>query len=325
MRSLFRSRQHRVHFTITDHYIRLLESDKKNTFLSYRQKCLQEGVIVEGQIRDMEVFGMILDEMVEEYKLKGSKITMSIPDPFTIIKKVLVPAEIARDELKGYLYMQLGESIHLPFKDPIFEAVFLEEKAGQNEILLIATKESVIKNYTDIFEECSLKPVVADLSILSLYRLYYHLGQANKNVHVLLVQIGLNTLQLSVFYQHHPEIVSHSRLSFSQELCELKRGSSGQEFYIWRDERNRLDGQVREVMTEIERFMNFYRFNLTKGEHQISKLILFGDHPCMEYFDTSIHNSFDIHVQSLLKPLFQTKRGYNIPPVFSDCIGLALK
>ncbi|GAA2711300.1 hypothetical protein GCM10009865_35510 [Aeromicrobium ponti] len=325
MRSLMRSSRHRVHFIINDHYIRFVESDKRHTFLSYRQKCLPAGVIEEGRIKDVEVFGMILDEIVEEGKLKGSKITMCIPDPFMIVRKVSVPLEITEDELKGYLYMQLGETIHLPFDDPIIEPVFLGGKGGLNEVLLIATKESVIRDYTEIFEACSLKPVVADLSILSLYRFYYHIGQANKKDHVLMVQLGMDTLQLSVFHDHYPSIVRHSKLSLTQEELELKRGRSGQEFYIWNVEQSRLDGQARDINTEIERFMNFYRFNLTKGSHQITKLILFGDHPYMDEYAGTISDSFELQVQTLIQPLFQIKKGINIPPVFNDCIGLALK
>jgi type IV pilus assembly protein PilM len=310
---------------IKDHYIRFVESDKKNRFLNYGQKCLPDGVVTDGQIKDREVFEMILDEIIDEGNLKGSKMSFCIPDSFMIIRKTLVPFEVVEDELKGHLYMQLGETIHLPFDDPILEAVSLKEKEGQNEVLLIASKESVINEFSEAFKEASLKPVVADLSNLSLYRLLFHLGVADKDDHILLIHLGLDTLQLSVFHEHKPEIFRHSKLSFNLDQFELIRNRSGQEFYEWKDEPSFLEGETREIITEIERFMSFYRFSYTKGNDQITRIVLTGDHPCMEQFERSIHGAFEVDIQSLLRPLFQTKKGYNIPPIFNDCIGLALK
>jgi type IV pilus assembly protein PilM len=325
MGSLIRSSQHRVHFVIKDRYIRFIESGKKNSFLSYGQKCLPEGVIVEGQIKQKEIFAMILDEIVDEYNLKGRKITFCVPDSFVVIRKVLVPFEVVEDELKGYLYMQLGDTLHLPFEDPVFEAIDIGKKSGQKEILLIATKESIIHEFTDLFKECSLKPVVADLSILSLYRLYYNLGQSEVDEHALIVQIGVDTIQLSVFANHRPEFLRLTKLPVNESQIEPFKARSGQEYFIWKDEEKELDSLARDTINEIERFMTFYRFNLTKGRNGITKLILTGDHPGMEYLEKRIEGSFEVPIQSLLKPLFQTKKGYNIPPVFTDCIGLALK
>ncbi|RFU71576.1 hypothetical protein D0469_00235 [Peribacillus saganii] len=325
MFSLVKTRHQRVHFSIKDRYIRFLATGKNRTFHFYGQKHLPHGVIVEGQIKDRESLQMILEEIIDHYKLKGSKITFCIPDAFVILRKVLVPLEITEAEIKGYLYMQLGDSIHLPFEDPVLEAVLLGRADEQNEVLLIASKESILRDFTEVFQEASLKPVVADLSILSLYRMYYHLNLADKNEHLLMVHIGLDSMAMSVFYEYKPVLVRHFQLPFSETYYELAESRSGQQYYQWCGPEEEIMGQAQDMTTEIERFMSFYRFNLTRGKHQITKLFITGDHPCMAMLEENISNSFEIEVQSLLKPLFQTKKGINIPPVYADCIGLALK
>lgn len=50
-----------------------------------------------------------------------------VPDSRLVIRKVAIPKDIKDDEIKGYLYLEMGTSIHLPFEEPIFDVVLLEE------------------------------------------------------------------------------------------------------------------------------------------------------------------------------------------------------
>ncbi|MGE8078443.1 type IV pilus biogenesis protein PilM [Peribacillus loiseleuriae] len=319
------NRQHRVHLSIKDRYIRFVESGKKRKLLAYGQKSLPDGVVVEGQIKDRETLELIMEEMVEQWKLKGKKVSFCVPDSTVVVRKIQVTNEVPDHELKGYLYMELGQSIHLPFEDPILEAIPLGEVTGNREVLLFASRETVLNEFTELLKGASLKPDIADLSVLSLYRMYYHLGLAKQDEHVLLVQIGLDALLLSVFNEHKPVFSRHYPLEFHQDHFELSKSRSGSDFYSWMGAQNELKSQSQDITMEIERFLSYYHFNLTKGNHRISKLVLSGDHPCMETFYSDIHTAIEVSVQPLLEPLFQTKKGRNIPPVYAECIGLALK
>ena len=37
----------------------------------------------------------------------------------------MIPAEVMDDEINGYLYLELGKSLHLPFEDPVFDTAVL--------------------------------------------------------------------------------------------------------------------------------------------------------------------------------------------------------
>ncbi|PLT32393.1 type IV pilus biogenesis protein PilM [Bacillus sp. V5-8f] len=322
---MFKSSKRQLHIVMKDRYIHFLESGKDRSFLAYGQRCLPKGVVEDGQIKEHETLTMILEEIVDQHKLKGCKISFCVPDSFVIIRKVEVPLELLDEEITGYLYMELGESIHLPFEDPIIEGVPLRENGERKEVLLIASKESIVKEFSSLFKEVSLKPVVADLSLLSLYRTYYHLNVAQEDEHLLMIQIGLNSMLLSVFHKYKPIILHQFSLSFTDQEYETEKNRSGSEYFTWKGEFDRLMGEASDITTEIERFINYYNFNITKGKHQVTKILLSGDHPCMELFHERIDAAFQIDIQPLLKPLFQTKKGINIPAVYAECIGLALK
>jgi type IV pilus assembly protein PilM len=315
-----------VHFSIGNHYLRFVTATKNRVWLDYGQKCLPEGVIEEGKIQDRETLQMILEEMVDRWKLKGSKLSFLVPNESVIVRKTSVPLESRDDELTGYLYMQLGENIHLPFDNPILEAIPLgQNEEGQKDVLVMVSNETIVTEYANVFEKASLKPIVADFPMLSLYRTYYHLGLARPEEHVLFIQIGLDTMLFSVFNQHKPMFVHHVQLPFTINQFEVVRSRSGSEFFTWNDRYETLIGQTRDMMMEIDRFLTYYRFNLTKNKYSITKIFATGAHPCMETFVTHMNNQLDIDVQSILQPLFQTKKGINIPPVYAECIGLSLK
>lgn len=317
--------QREVHMTIKDRTLRFLEAGKNNTFFDYGQKCLPEGVIHEGQIKDRETLVMILEELVSDWKLKGKKLSFCIPDSVVVVRKVPIPVDVLEDEITGYLYMELGESIHLPFDDPVLEAVLVEGSSVEREVILIASRESVLNEYTSVFKEASLKPVVADLSLLSLYRTYYHLGESNSEDHLLLVQMGLDSMLLSVFHRDQPVFVRLYPLEFSEEEIEVVKSRSGAEFFSWTGSYDSLIRKSRDVTSEIERFLAYYRFNFSKGNEAITKIVITGDHPCTETFIHELSSSIEMDIQSFLDPLFQTKKGINIPAVYMECIGLALK
>ena len=70
--------------------------------------------IISDENSDVESFTNILDECIEDWGIKkGNCIVIS--NSLVIIRKVSIPTDIKDDEIHGYLYLELGSSIHLPF------------------------------------------------------------------------------------------------------------------------------------------------------------------------------------------------------------------
>ncbi|MBB2480638.1 pilus assembly protein PilM [Bacillus sp. APMAM] len=318
------SRQHRLHLMFTDHYVRFIVTGKNNLILKFGQKCLPKGVLRGGLIEDAPTLRTLLEQFLYENKIRRMPTYLCLSDGHTIVRKVLVPEEVPTEEIKGYLYMSVGESLHLPFEDPLIEAV--EWKAGQDhrEVLMISSRESVVQQYVNLLKKIKLKPVVMDLSILSLYRLYYHLDLASRDEHLLVVQIQLAYIQLSIFYEHKPLYVH--QIHFTDQF-ELEFQSSRYTYENWamKEDSQVKTGQIQQIEREIDRIRNFYQFNLTNGQYEINKLLIAGEHPYISQYVEQLKEHSTIKVQPLTDSLFQTKKNINIPPVFSECIGLTLK
>ncbi len=191
---------------INDHSIRYLELKQANPPIAYRcgERLLPAGIINNGKIQDYETLVMILEECVTEWKIKKRPVRFLIPESFVIIRKLTIPANVDNDEIKGYLYLELGTSIHLPFDEPVFDAVVFSEDEEKKEILIFAAQEENVMEYVDLFEELNLDPIEAEISPLALYRLYYHLDQAKEDEDLLIVQFDLNTVNICIFEKHIP-------------------------------------------------------------------------------------------------------------------------
>lgn len=89
---------------------------------------LPEGIFVDGQIKDADKLAMILDQCMSDWGIQRKQVRFITPDAFISVRKVKVPADLKDDEIKGYLYLELGNNIHLPFEEPVFDFVPLQKQ-----------------------------------------------------------------------------------------------------------------------------------------------------------------------------------------------------
>ncbi len=166
--------------------------------------------------------------------------------------------------------------------------------------------------YAQLFEAVKLKPIVADISPLSLYRLFYTFDLANDVDHFLFVQFDLSSLNVSVFYQHRP--IFTRQLAFDAQWTFWEKTNEG---WMWLKE-GQPERQLEDVYKELERVMNFYRFSLQQGKAQITRIVITGDHPLVHTFSLLLQERLDVAVETLTLPL-------SVDPAYYLPIGLGLK
>ncbi|WP_096202818.1 type IV pilus biogenesis protein PilM [Bacillus sp. FJAT-45350] len=324
--NLFQSKKDmRTSIIIKDHVIRYVHAKKPSldSIRSFGERFLPEGVIREGQIIDRETLEIIFEECIEHWKIKRHAIQFCVPDSFVVVRNILIPKEVAEDDIRMHLHMEMGESIHLPFENPSFDFKLLGEKDGQKEILLIASPEKVVMELYEFLSELKLQPNVADVSSLSLYRLFTKVDKALSDEHLLLVQLDRSSINLTVFYSHKPMFTRHFRLNSDDEKWAIK-GDVEMESLVWEGEIEEIDGQAEELITEVERVMNFYRFSVHKGKEGVNRIAITGDHPYLERMIDICKESFDLPVETLLDVEIISATGA-IPYQFHDTVGLMLK
>ena len=326
LRSLFSSRKRIVNLIINDHSIRFLELKQTDppVALKWGEHLLSPGIVINGKIQDYETLLMNLEGCLTEWKINKRPVRFLVPESFVIIRKVSIPASIKDDEIKGYLYLELGSSIHLPFDEPVFDVVVLSHNGEKKEVLIFAAQEDQVMEYVDLFTELNLDPVEAEISPLALYRLYYHLDQAKQNEDLLLIQFEVNSVNITIFERHIPFFMHHLPIEFNQNEWEMKPNRSGESQLTYIGEANNLEYQFQDIYKEINRLIEFYRYSLHQGQKQVSRILLNGDHPMIEKINRDLQGRFDIPIETIAYEK-TVDHEHTLPRSYYLALGLALK
>lgn len=312
-----------VNLTVKDHVIRYaeLKNGHETSVQSWGERFLPAGLIHDGAIQDVETFSMIMEECIQEWKIAKKQVRFLVPDSSVVIRKISIPEDVTPDEIKGYLYMELGTSIHLPFENPVFDYHLLKEKdKNKKQIILFAAPENNIADLAEILDEVKLKPAAADISALALYRYYHHTNKTPENDGIMIIEVDLKTVNVSIFEDHHPLFMRHLNIEADNE--KWVQASNGPGLVYNGDNMNVWNG-LDEIYKELEKVMSFYRYTLNKGDKQVKKLVITGDHPWLSGIIDQLKERFDSAEQ--MKGFGPSLNDEPIPTSIHVNIGLGLK
>ncbi len=324
----FSQKQHAVNLYISNYSIQLLELKSVEPLVVNRfvESYLPEGIVVGGSIKDPEKLSMILEQLIHDWGVKRKQVRFITPDAFVSVRKVKVPNDLKDDEIKGYLYLELGHNIHLPFEEPVFDFVSLQETEMHKEILLFAAPESVINEYTDLLDDLKLDASAADLSALSNYRLLYNQKFVSEKDNTLMVEVKLDSIIFSIFEKLKPIFTRHLQLDGMIKNWSYKLEPETQIYYQYEiKDKDLLSVHFQDMAKEIEKIINFYRFSLHQGDHQITQIVLLGDNPYINEFMKTLQESVTTIKISYPQTKVYTNKNIAVPNKFHRVLGLALK
>lgn len=312
---------------IKDHVIRYLiaNNHRIDQIRAYGERYLPSGVIHNGKIVDEDTFKMLFEECVDTWKLKKTNVQFTVPDATVFFRKITIPSSVPVDEIRGYLLFEMGSSIHLPFEDPVFDYHVLAQTEEGTEILLFASPSDTLQQCMEIFDECKLEAVAADVSTLALYRLCHQLELVKEEEHTLLIEYDVISVNLAIFYQNIPYFIRH--LSLNPNMNDYKIATEFTEapkLEFVGDESLAL-GQINDTVTEVERLLNFYKFSIQHGKAGVSKIILAGDHSFLHEVKNKLQNDLQITVESLADKQIYDSNGNELTTQYMLTLGLALK
>ncbi|KGM45556.1 pilus assembly protein PilM [Neobacillus niacini] len=325
--SLFSSKNRIVNLVVNDHSVRFVELKQANppAVQKWCERFLPPGVITEGKITDIDSLANILEERIDEWKIKGRQVRFLVPDPLVIIRKVSIPADIQDDEIKGYLYLELGSSIHLPFEEPVFDYFPLASNGKTKDLLLFAAPEQYVMEYAKLFSDLKLKPIAADISPLALYRLFHQNGQASENEVLFTVQFDLTSVNLCIFDDTVPLVMRQFPLPFDIEKWDIKQDSAGMMTFKYSGDTEELALQIEDILNEIIKLVDFYRYTLSNEKRDITKFLLNGDHPMLTAIFDEMNERFEIPVEQIEQDGVETGKSGSVPANLLLSLGLALK
>ncbi|GKU81443.1 type IV pilus biogenesis protein PilM [Niallia sp. NCCP-28] len=311
---------------IKDHVIRFAEMKNTDDLVvqKWGERHLPAGLIKDGAIQDIGTLTMILEECIQDWKISKKKIRFLVPDSSVVIRKLPIPEDVSPEEIKGYLYMELGTSIHLPFEDPVFDYYLLQDRENKKRhIILFAAPEQHIEQYADLFEDVKLSPIAADISALALYRYYYKTNNVMNDDIAMLIQIDLETVNVSIFEQNYPLLMRNLHIEMDVSKWEVSQNAANKEDLIYTGDNGEVWSGLEDIYKELDKVMSFYRYTLNKGEKQVNKIVVAGDHPWLSGIMENIEDRFENPVVRLSsQPIVNEEP---IPTSMLVNIGLGLK
>lgn len=325
--SLFTPKNRMINLVLNDHSIRFVELKQVNPPIAqkWNERFLPPGIISDGKITDLDSLANIMDECIDEWKIRKRSVRFLVPDSLVIIRKIPIPSEIQEDEMKGYLYMEFGSSIHLPFAEPIFDIFPLDNNGETKEVLLFAAPEKYVMEYANLFSSLKLTPVAADISALALYRLYDQLNNLSKNENLFSLQFDLTSVNMCIFEESVPYVMRHFPLPFDIDEWEIiEKPISGIDFkYIGNS--SEIAYQFENMLKEVNKLKDFYCYSLNNGNREVTKLLLSGDHPLLQAVFEEMKDSLEIPVVTLSFDNQTIGKSEIIQNKYLLPVGLALK
>lgn len=270
-------KQSRTAIIIKDHVIRYVHAMRPNlaAIHSYGERYLPPGVIRDGKILEPETLESILQQCVDEWQIKKQNVQFIVPNTYTVLRNVQIPLSVKKDEIKGYFYTIIGETIHLPYDEPAFDIYDLGEQDRQREVLLIAVPETIVQQFYDLFGAVKLKPNAADIAALSFYRVFHELDRDNKSDHFLFVQLDILAMNVTIFHDQKPVFMRNIKLAIDEEKWNFQ--SDVEEGIVWEGDQAEVTSQAQDILTEVGRIMNFYRSTVNQGKLGVTKVVMTGD------------------------------------------------
>ncbi|MSP62148.1 MAG: type IV pilus assembly protein PilM [Myxococcales bacterium] len=137
--------------------------------LNFGIEPLSPDTIVDGTIMNQQAVVEAIKTLIARLKIKQKEVALAISGHSVIIKKIFVPA-MTEDELEEQIPWEAEQ--HIPFdkNDVEIDHQVLSGKnsQGQMELLLVAAKKDVVRDYTSLAKEAHLHPVIVDIAAFAV-------------------------------------------------------------------------------------------------------------------------------------------------------------
>lgn len=273
---------------------------KNHTIIDMDELFFETTILEDGEITNPALLETRLSALVQEKKWKNAKANILVLDDYVTVREVDVPAQLEEDEIRNYLTLHMNQSIRMPFEQPNFDYVIHDENEEVKKLTLIAYPGEKVASYQEILQNVSLKPEIADVAALSVYRVAKQNGLIPNHTdhHTMILRWNPADLSITVFNEDRPTFNRHTKNDTLVESFE----HTAQEGWVWTDSETELEYSIEEQLNNLERFLDFYRYSVLNGENSISEIILTGYFPYLNELKQQIAERFTMDVQLLELP-----------------------
>ncbi|MDD4358467.1 MAG: pilus assembly protein PilM [Candidatus Pacebacteria bacterium] len=281
---------------------------------------------------------LAIKAILEEAKIETTEVIFSLPDFSTFFTSFNLPPMTAK-ELGDAVNFESKKHIPIPFNEVVLDWQLIgdiNEKEGNNKILVMAISKSLISEYKKIAEECSLTLLSLEAEVMGLKRAI--VGKENDTL--CLVETGCQSTTISII-DHGFLLISVSfevggkdcTYSISEALnIDLHKAEEIKMNLGLKNTDNKVIGALTPILNIILQKVKQVINDFEKGEIKVKKIILAGGSANMpglldylkanfQGLDIKVGNAFEnVFYPNELKPMVP-----ELSTTFSIALGEALK
>jgi type IV pilus assembly protein PilM len=154
--------------------IELAGSGSRVKLRRFCEAPLPDGLVVDGEIVDADLFGRELKGFVHRNGLRGRSTQVSVSNQKVIVRNIDMP-EMTEAELIGAIEYQAQDYIPIPVEDAVLDFQILGKRTdpeGQprQEVLLVAAQRTMVDTLLTSLKQAGLKVSGVDVSSLAIIR-----------------------------------------------------------------------------------------------------------------------------------------------------------
>ncbi|GLB58378.1 type IV pilus biogenesis protein PilM [Cytobacillus sp. NCCP-133] len=282
---------------------------------------LKDEIVSGGRISQTETISSELANALRKGVL-SKNIHIAIPTQNILVRKIVSLPDVEKEELGKLLEFQIGESIHLPFEEPVYdfvkigsimpnairnlnEELSLDELAKgieenlegpKSEVILFAASKTLAADLAEVCISAGLKPLSAEVRALALQRLLLYVHPMWLKETEMILDVAEDSIEIHIFKEN--KIIFSRMMSINQNVYSFNQENtpslSSETLILDEDktlsfESNKeiaasTDGSkysfeesfLDEIIREIERAQNFFRYSLNERDSDLKRIIVTG-------------------------------------------------
>lgn len=215
LKNLFVKKSQGIGLEITPERVNLAQIAKQGQGYKLAKYCsaeIPEGIFEEGKIVDSPALAELIQEMLNENKIKVKKVATGVPMREAIIRIISIPAELDDQELRD-MVLNHEASLYLPYPredvDLDYQKLgYFQDEDGieKVQVLLVATRREVTDSYRETFEQAGLQVDVLEINSFALIRtIREQLRQFGSNEAAVLVDIEFDNTEIAIIVDGVPQ------------------------------------------------------------------------------------------------------------------------
>lgn len=353
-----KKKQTYIGLDIKKNVVRFVELKSLNPLIvkKYGEKTLPSSIIKNGKIKNESALRQAFKKVFSSYHLANQGMVYTAFNQNVLIKSVDLPTGMKVDEIKKFLFLELGDGIQLPFENPVFDLIEVasspatskkkrKEKAieGSNQVHFVATPAESLNLVASSLKKVKQFAAAVDVTSLAYYRVLKSKRKKSGSDSFLLLEVDCGVATFTIFEKDVPiytqyEEYNPGHWAPAPESAEevdwlLNRDVKSVDWTNLEPDDDRIkwlfDEDVEKValkrLCETVTNVLYYYSSVISVNKELTKMIVAGDNPLLQttvkkLFKQELDISFEI-----LQAGAKDSSGKKIPPRYNLALGLAMK